>query len=62
MNKIYAFVVSTLALAVPVLWGLALALGWITVVKVLFGVWTIVEWALIAVIVQMLFENREEEV
>ena len=60
MNSINAIIISTLVLIVPILAGLACALGWSDVVKVLFVVWTIVEWGLIATIIQMLF--REENV
>lgn len=60
MNSINAIIISLLVLIVPILAGLACALGWSDVVKVLFIVWTIVEWGLIATIIQMLF--REENV
>lgn len=58
INAIVAIIISALVLIVPILAGLACALGWSTIVKVLFVTWTIVEWGLIATIIQMVF--REE--
>ena len=60
MNRINAIIISALVFIVPILAGLACALGWSTIVKVLFVIWTIIEWGLLATIIQMLF--REENV
>jgi len=63
MNKKFSsIVISTPIILVPLLAGISWAKGWFIGISILFTIWTIVQWVLMSVLVQMVYENEEEDV
>ena len=55
MNKIYAIIASTILMLIPLVTGIAFALNWITITKIMFAMWFIGEWILITCFIKYAF-------
>jgi len=56
MNKmIYAIATSTILVLIPLTAGIAFALNWITITKIMFALWFIGEWILFTCFIKYAF-------
>lgn len=61
MDRVYAFIASTILILIPLFTGIAFALDLAVAVKIIFAVWSIGEWVLIKSFVDMLSTRKERK-